>query len=527
MAAIYERIAIIGIGLIGGSVALAARKQGLAEEIVGCARSETTRRLALDLGVADRITNDALEAAAGADLVYIATPVGLIPGLLEDLSSVVQIGCTVTDAGSVKAEICREGSRFLPASFIGGHPIAGSERSGVAAANARLFEGRTYVLTPVEADEELLERFTRFVHGLGANVQTVTPDEHDALLGLTSHLPHLWSSALALALDQSDRADELATFTGTGLRDTTRIAASDPNLWRDIFEANKANVEHGCELAIEAFTALREALRQDDYGKLVELLGQARNFREIIECAAPSSPGAAASAGEAPMNACGLRLAIDGPAGAGKSSVAREVARQLGYTFIDTGAMYRAVAHFAMQQSLLPGRDDEAIGDLAAKLNYEFRSVGDQRHLFVDGQDVEAVVRLPEVGRLSSPVSAIALVRDNLLAAQRQMAAGGGVVMEGRDIGTVVLPDAEVKVFLTATPQERARRRYRQLRDMGMEVNLEDILNEQNVRDQRDSSRAVAPLKKADDAVEIISDGMGLEDVVARIVGLVRERQSE
>lgn len=525
MAAIYERMAIIGIGLIGGSVALAARKRGLAQEIIGCARSENTRRLALDLGVADRITSDAIEAAAGADLVYIATPVGLIPGLLEDLSGVVQIGCTVTDAGSVKSEICREGSRFLPASFIGGHPIAGSERSGVAAADARLFEGRTYVLTPVEADEELLERFTEFVRGLGANVQTVTPDEHDALLGLTSHLPHLWSSALALALDQSDRADELAIFAGSGLRDTTRIAASDPNLWRDIFEANKANVELGCDLAIEAFTSLREALRRDDCARLVELLGQARGFRQSIECAAPSSH-VTASAGEPPMNACGLRLAIDGPAGAGKSSVAREVARQLGYTFIDTGAMYRAVAHFAMQQGLLPGKDDQAIGDLAGKLSYEFRSVGEQRHLFVDGQDVEAVVRLPEVGRLSSTVSAIALVRDNLLAAQRQMAAGGGVVMEGRDIGTIVLPDAEVKVFLTATPQERARRRYRQLRDMGMEVKFEDILNEQNVRDQRDSSRAVAPLKKADDAVEIISDGMGLEDVVARIVGLVQERQN-
>ncbi|MGE5532229.1 MAG: (d)CMP kinase, partial [Bacteroidota bacterium] len=509
---------------IGGSVALAARKRGLANEIVGCARSENTRRLALDLGVADRITSDALEAAAGADLVYIATPVGLIPSLLESLSSVVEIGCTVTDAGSVKADICREGSRFLPASFIGGHPIAGSERSGVAAANARLFEGRTYVLTPVDPDEELLQRFTGFVQGLGANVQTVTPDEHDALLSLTSHLPHLWSSALALALDQAAGADELAAFTGSGLRDTTRIAASDPGLWRDIFEANKANVERGCEQAIEAFAALREALRQDDYARLVELLGQARRFRETIECSAPFET--AASAREAYMTTCGLRLAIDGPAGAGKSSVAREVAHQLGYTFIDTGAMYRAVAHFAMQASLVPGKDDQAIGELAGKLSYEFRSVGDQRHLFVDGQDVEAVVRLPEVGRLSSPVSAIALVRDNLLAAQRQMAAGGGVVMEGRDIGTVVLPDAEVKVFLTATPQERARRRYRQLRDMGMDVTLEDILHEQNVRDQRDSSRAVAPLKKADDAIEIISDGMSLEDVVGRIVGLVRERQN-
>lgn len=226
------------------------------------------------------------------------------------------------------------------------------------------------------------------------------------------------------------------------------------------------------------------------------------------------------------MSCPGLRLAIDGPAGAGKSTVARDVARELGYVFIDTGAMYRAVAHFVMQEELTLGKDDEAIGELAGKLRFEFRSVGEARHLFVNDEDVEAVVRLPEVGRMSSPVSAIPLVRHNLVVAQRQMAAGGGIVMEGRDIGTVVLPDAEVKVFLTATPEERARRRYRQLRDMGMEVNLDDILREQNVRDQRDSSRAVAPLKKADDAIEIISDGMAREEVVARIVGLVRERQN-
>jgi len=184
------------------------------------------------------------------------------------------------------------------------------------------------------------------------------------------------------------------------------------------------------------------------------------------------------------------------------------------------------VAHFVREKGLTLGRDDDAIGDLAGELRFDFRPVGDQRHLFVNDEDVEAVVRLPEVGRMSSPVSAIPLVRQNLLAAQRQMAAGGGIVMEGRDIGTVVLPDAEVKVFLTATPQERARRRYRQLRAMGMEVHLYDILNEQNVRDQRDSSRAVAPLKKADDAIEIISDDMAREDVVARIVALVRERQN-
>jgi len=378
------------------------------------------------------------------------------------------------------------------------------------------------VLTPVDPDEEMLGRFTAFVHALGASVHRTTPEEHDALLAYTSHLPHLWASALALTLARTDEATTLAPFAGGGLRDTTRIAASDPRLWQEIFEANKRNLLAGCDEAAKAFAALREAVSQDDPDALITLLSQAKQFRDELTHAG----GALFETGGAEMSSQGLRLAIDGPAGAGKSSVAREVARELGYIFIDTGAMYRAVAHFVMQGNLLVGKDDEAIGDLSGKLRFEFRPVGDQCHLFVNDEDVEAVVRLPEVGRLSSPVSAIAAVRHNLVMAQRQMATGGGVVMEGRDIGTVVLPDAEVKVFLTATPQERARRRYRQLRDLGMEVNLDDILHEQNVRDQRDSSRAVAPLKKAEDAVEIISDGMIRDEVVANIVRLVRDRQN-
>jgi cytidylate kinase len=515
-------VAIIGIGLIGGSIGLATRKRGLAEQIVGYSRSEATRQLAVKLGVVDQVTDDALAAVHEADLVYLATPVGAIPQLIEELSAGIDVGCTVTDGGSVKTDICRAGNRFLPASFIGGHPIAGSERNGVAAASADLFVGRSYILTPVDPDEELLARFTDFVHAIGAVSRTATPEDHDALLAFTSHLPHLWASALALTLARTDQAVNLAPFSGGGLRDTPRIAASDPRLWLDIFAANKRNLLEGCEAASAAFAALRQAVAQDDPETLLALLGQAQQFRDSLAHAG----GPLFDSGGAEMSSRGLRLAIDGPAGAGKSTVARDVAHELGYTFIDTGAMYRAVAHFVMQEGLTVGKDDETIGELAGRLRFEFRPVGEQRHLFVDGDDVEAVVRLPEVGRLSSPVSAIPTVRDNLVTAQRQMAAGGGIVIEGRDIGTVVLPDAEVKVFLTATPHERARRRYRQLRDMGMEVNLDDILNEQNVRDQRDSSRAVAPLRKAADAIEIISDGMAREDVVGMIVGLVRERQN-
>lgn len=228
----------------------------------------------------------------------------------------------------------------------------------------------------------------------------------------------------------------------------------------------------------------------------------------------------------APVGAASrVSLALDGPAGAGKSSVARAVARRLGYTYIDTGAMYRAVAYRALQAGLQVGRDDEAIGRLAGELRFAFRTVGDEQHLFVDGEDVEAPIRTPQVGNLSSPVSAIPEVRRHLVAAQQRMARGGGVVMEGRDIGTVVLPQAEVKVFLTASEQERARRRQQQLRDQGVERDLEQILAEQRERDERDSNRSVAPLRQAEDARLLVTDGMTKEQVVEVIVGWVREAE--
>lgn len=516
MSPLFERVTIVGIGLIGGSLALAAKRRGLVGDVVGVARSEATRRAAIEVGAADQVTDDVAAAVREADLVYVATPVAAIPPLLEVIAPEVRLGTIVTDAGSIKADICRTGLRLLPATFIGGHPMAGSERAGVRLARADLFEGNTYILTPQEADEELVQRLTEFVSKLGAQPVITSPDEHDRLTACSSHLPHLWASALALGLAQSPDAEAIRPFTGSGLRDSTRIAASDPDLWCDIYQGNRHNVLRACEYAEAAFHRLVLALREERGGELLSDLQRAKHFREDL--------GTGHSCDDAEHR--GLRVAIDGPAGAGKSTVARDVAQALSYTYIDTGAMYRAVAYLAMQHGLTPGRDDEEIGERSGKLAFEFRPVGDQRHLFVDGQDVEHAVRLPEVGRMSSPVSAIPLVRHNLVVTQRQMAAGGGVVMEGRDIGTVVLPDAEVKVFLTATPQERARRRYRQLRDMGIEVSYEEILNEQTVRDQRDSSRAVAPLRKADDAVEVVSDGLTRAEVVARIVQLVQERQN-
>ena len=216
-------------------------------------------------------------------------------------------------------------------------------------------------------------------------------------------------------------------------------------------------------------------------------------------------------------------IAIDGPAGSGKSTVARILAQRLGYSYIDTGAMYRAVAYRAMQAGLDVQKDAEKIGRLAGELSYEFRQVDGEQHLFVDGEDVEEAIRSVQVGNLSSPVSAIPQVREHLVAAQRQMAAAGGVVMEGRDIGTVVLPDADLKVFLTATAGERARRRWRQLQEQGIIEDYEQVLRDQLERDQRDSSRAVAPLRPAEDARELATDKLTAQQVVEVLESWLRE----
>ena len=191
----------------------------------------------------------------------------------------------------------------------------------------------------------------------------------------------------------------------------------------------------------------------------------------------------------------GITVAIDGPAGSGKSTVSKQVARRLGYAYVDTGAMYRAVALLGLRKGIDPGDESGFIAE-AAKAIMEFRVTGESQRFFVNGEDLTDEVRRPEVGVLSSPVSAIADVRRYLTEAQRRMAEDGGVVMEGRDIGTVVCPDAKAKVFLTASEQERARRRFVELREKGVDADLQEVRASIAARDRRDSSREVAPLLK-------------------------------
>lgn len=219
-----------------------------------------------------------------------------------------------------------------------------------------------------------------------------------------------------------------------------------------------------------------------------------------------------------------LTIAIDGPSGAGKSTVARRLAHDLGYTYIDTGAMYRAVALASIDRAV-DLEDEQAIIELAMNCRITFApSLDGGQRVLLDSRDVTEEIRSKEATRLSSPVSAIPGVRRVLVAQQQAMGAGGGVVMEGRDIGTVVFPRAEVKVFLTASEQERARRRWKERQAKGDAVTHEEILQQQRERDARDSSRADSPLAAAPDAVTIDSDGIPFEGVVDRILKLARAR---
>lgn len=212
-------------------------------------------------------------------------------------------------------------------------------------------------------------------------------------------------------------------------------------------------------------------------------------------------------------------IAIDGPAGAGKSTIAKAVAEKLAYTYIDTGAMYRAVALAALAGGV--AADDEArLTEIAAAADIDMRPEAGVNRIFLNGADVTEDIRRPEVGAMASPVSAVGGVREHLVAAQRKLAGRGCVVMDGRDIGTVVLPDADCKIFLTADLDERVERRFAELVAKGQDITREAVRDDIATRDWRDSHRENSPLRQAEDAVLLDSTGMSIDEVLSRVLKL-------
>ena len=215
-----------------------------------------------------------------------------------------------------------------------------------------------------------------------------------------------------------------------------------------------------------------------------------------------------------------LVVAIDGPAGAGKSTVAKLAAKALGYTYIDTGAMYRAVAWktLAQKQPVTDALILDVVKDIDVRLSYD----GGVTHVFVDGREITGEIRTPEVSHIVSQVAALGPVREKMVDLQRQMATAGGVLMDGRDIATHVLPDADVKIFLTASIEERAQRRWKEMKEKGYDMSLEDLQRDIAARDKADSEREISPLVQADDATLLDTTGLSIDEVVARILAMCR-----
>ena len=284
---IVARLSLIGLGLIGSSIAWAARRAGVVGEITGHARSAATRARALELGFVDRVEETAAAAAAGADLVIVCVPVGACGRVAEEIAPVLAEGAIVTDVGSVKQAVIDTMAPHLPAhaNFIPGHPLAGTEHSGPDSGFAELFDRRWCILTPTEGtDPAAIERLSDFWHALGAEVDLMDPIHHDLVLAVTSHVPHAIAYTMCGVADDMNRVTnrEVVQFSAAGFRDFTRIAASDPTMWRDVFLTNKDATIEVLGRFVEELMSLQRAIRLGDGEHLFDYFTRTRAIRRSI-----------------------------------------------------------------------------------------------------------------------------------------------------------------------------------------------------------------------------------------------------
>jgi cyclohexadieny/prephenate dehydrogenase len=310
----FERVALVGIGLIGSSISHAMRRKGLAREIVGSARSTKTIDTALKLSLIGKGYDSAAEAVAGADLVILSVPVGVCGPLAAEIAPHLKPGAILTDVGSVKAQVVRDMAPHVPKGvhFVPGHPIAGTEQSGPEAGFAELFDGRWTILTPEEhTDAKAVQKLKAFWEALGAKVEVMDPQHHDMVLAITSHLPHLIAFNIVNTAEHLERVTdkEVIKFSAGGFRDFTRIAASDPTMWRDIFLGNKEGVMEMLRRFSRDLEELKAAIESGDGDTLYRRFTDARTIRRGIIAAGQDTPapdfGRAHGAAPAPEKAEG------------------------------------------------------------------------------------------------------------------------------------------------------------------------------------------------------------------------------
>jgi cyclohexadieny/prephenate dehydrogenase len=313
----FERVALVGIGLIGSSISHAMRRKGLAKEIVGSARTKQTLETALNLGLIHKGYDSAAEAVKGADLVILSVPVGACGPLAAEIAPHLRAGAILTDVGSVKAAVVRDMAPHVPKGvhFVPGHPIAGTEQSGPEAGFAELFEGRWTILTPEsDTDAAAVDKLKAFWTALGSKVEIMSAPHHDMVLAITSHLPHLIAYNIVNTAEHLERVTEkeVIKFSAGGFRDFTRIAASDPTMWRDVFLNNKEGVMEMLRRFSDDLAELKRAIEADDGDTLFRRFSEARAVRRGIiaagqDTSAPDFGRATATAPDAAAAGKGAR----------------------------------------------------------------------------------------------------------------------------------------------------------------------------------------------------------------------------
>ncbi|WP_417268786.1 prephenate/arogenate dehydrogenase family protein [Celeribacter sp.] len=286
---LYNKVALIGLGLIAGSMSLAMRRAGVVGEITGYARSQATRDTAREINLVDHVCDSAAEAVKDADLIVLAVPVGAMGAVMAEIAPALKAGALVTDVGSVKKSVFEAVLPLLPedVSFIGTHPMAGTEHSGPRSGFAELFDGRwCLVVPPADADEAEVAKLERFWKILGSNTEHMDAEHHDLVCAVVSHAPHLIAYTMVGVADDMSRVtdQEVIKFSAAGFRDFTRIAASDPTMWRDVFLENKEATLEVLGRFTEELFALQRAIRQGDGAHLHDYFTRTRGIRRgIIE----------------------------------------------------------------------------------------------------------------------------------------------------------------------------------------------------------------------------------------------------
>ncbi|HEY0124664.1 MAG TPA: prephenate/arogenate dehydrogenase family protein [Rhizobium sp.] len=283
----FDRIALIGIGLIGSSIAHDIKRLGLAKEVVISTRSAETLKRAEELQLGDRYTPSSAEAVKDADLVIVSVPVGASESVAKEIAAYLKPGAIVTDVGSTKASVIAQMQPHMPANvhFIPGHPLAGTEKSGPDAGFAGLFEGRWCIFTPISGtDEAAIKKLRHFWEALGSRVDEMDPEHHDKVLAIVSHLPHLIAYNIVGTADDLETVteSEVIKYSASGFRDFTRLAASDPTMWRDVCLHNRDAILEMLSRFSEDLASLQRAIRWGEGDKIFELFSRTRAIRRSI-----------------------------------------------------------------------------------------------------------------------------------------------------------------------------------------------------------------------------------------------------